>query len=113
MSLVNPRNSFVIISEKGYGFQPGNSKINDLSADSITILREKIKHTNSNLFNPEANNPTPIRGNISESNSVSKQLVSSKNNHALIGGKLIMFDSTSHKYSMPSKNTQPDQEHRA
>ena len=41
MSLVNPSNSFVIMSEKGYRFQPGNSKINHFSTDSITILQEK------------------------------------------------------------------------
>ena len=45
MSLGNPVNSFVIMGEKGYGFQPGNFKINHLLSNPITILRENQKYT--------------------------------------------------------------------
>ena len=71
-SLVNPRNLFVIMSEKGYGFQPGNSNINHISTNSSTILQEKTKNTNRNLFNLEESNPKSIDDKLFASNSVSK-----------------------------------------
>ena len=94
MSLVNPSNSFVIMSEKGYGFQPGNSKINHLSPDSITILQEKIKNTNSDLFHLEGNNP--IIGPVTNPSSTS-----------------LLFVSNTASPSQPVANPLPDQEPQA